>query len=53
MDIGGWLRTLGLCCASAANGHVTLAPKSAMNSRRLIVSLLPRCYCRRWYLAAY
>jgi hypothetical protein len=27
-------------CASAANGHVTLAPISAMNSRRLII--LPR-----------
>jgi hypothetical protein len=30
------------CCASAANGHVTLAPISAMNSRRLMVSLTPR-----------
>jgi hypothetical protein len=29
-------------CAMAVNGHVTLAPKSAINSRRLIVSPVPR-----------
>src|SRR5262249_39946239 len=30
------------CCANAANGHATLAPMRAMNSRRLIVSPVTR-----------
>jgi hypothetical protein len=37
--------TVGIgSCAIVANGDVTLAPKSAMNSRRLIVSSEPRRY---------
>jgi hypothetical protein len=31
-------------CAPALTGHVTLAPRSVINSRRLIVSPVPRRY---------
>ena len=33
------------CCACAASGHPTLAPVSAINSRRLIVSPVQNVYC--------